>query len=157
MKRNRSGPSVDATFFVVPQGIVSVKLKLLPPDQRFSWQFVEQASSKKIVNTVNDWVEAYCSCEKSLPKLPVVFDELPPYTRQVLENLLKLPFNARVTYQELAKITGKPLAARAVGNACGRNPCPLVVPCHHVFAANGLGGFSLGLDMKKALLAFEAS
>jgi len=114
-----------------------------------------QGASKKIVHALNDWVDAYCSGEKTMPKLPVVLDTLPPYTRQVLENLHKLPFHARVTYQKLAEITGKPLAARAVGNACGRNPCPLIVPCHHVFATNGLGGFSLGLDMKKSLLAFE--
>ena len=51
---------------------------------------------------------------------------------------------------------GKPLAARAVGGACGANPIPVLVPCHRVLAANGrLGGFSGGLDWKRRLLAIE--
>jgi O-6-methylguanine DNA methyltransferase len=54
-------------------------------------------------------------------------------------------------------VIGKPKAVRAVGGACGANPIPVLVPCHRVLAANGkLGGFSGGLDWKRALLAREA-
>lgn len=157
MKKYRSGPPIDATFVIQPEGVCNVKLTLLKPDQKFSWEVVEKAASKKIANAVSHWVEAYCSGEQTMPHVPVVFDELPPYTKQVLTCLYELPFAARVTYQQLAKLTGKDGAARAVGNACGRNPCPLLVPCHHVFATHGLGGFSLGIEMKKVLLVFEAS
>ncbi len=60
------------------------------------------------------------------------------------------------SYSELAKQLKRPLAARAVGSACGANPVPLLIPCHRVLAANRrLGGFSGGLDWKRQLLKRE--
>jgi O-6-methylguanine DNA methyltransferase len=56
----------------------------------------------------------------------------------------------------LAKHLGRPRAARAVGSACGANPVPFLVPCHRVVASNGgLGGFGLGLSVKRVLLERE--
>ena len=66
-----------------------------------------------------------------------------------------IPYGQVQTYGQLARAVGSPGAARAIGRACGANPLPLVVPCHRVVAANGLGGFALGLDAKRALLALE--
>ena len=105
------------------------------------------------------WVGNYClGCsERTLP-LPLgdAIDTLPPYTSCVLTALAKVPFGSHITYQELALRTGNPRAARAVGNACRRNPIPLVIPCHRVLAAGSyLGGFSQGLEVKRRLLAFE--
>ena len=60
------------------------------------------------------------------------------------------------SYAEVAQEAGNPMAVRAVGGACGANPIPVFVPCHRVLAANHrLGGFSGGLDWKRALLARE--
>lgn len=60
------------------------------------------------------------------------------------------------TYGELAEAVGRSELARAVGQAVGANPIPVVIPCHRVVAADGrLGGFSGGLDVKVALLALE--
>lgn len=70
----------------------------------------------------------------------------------------KIPAGKVTTYKELAKAIGKPKAARAVGNALGKNPIPLIIPCHRIIASSGkLGGFLAygGLRMKKALLASE--
>ena len=62
----------------------------------------------------------------------------------------------RARYREVAEAVGKPLAARAVGNACGSNPVAIVVPCHRVVASDGgLGGFGWGLDRKRLLLDNE--
>jgi len=59
-------------------------------------------------------------------------------------------------YGEVARLIGRPKAVRAVGGACGANPIPVLIPCHRVLAANRkLGGFSGGLDWKRALLARE--
>lgn len=70
--------------------------------------------------------------------------------------LVRIPFGATVTYGEQAAMIGRPTAARAVGSANGRNPVPIVVPCHRVLAAgSALGGYSSGLDVKRALLALE--
>ncbi len=70
----------------------------------------------------------------------------------------KIPAGKVITYGELAEAIGRPKAARAVGNALGKNPIPLIIPCHRIIASSGkLGGFSTygGLRMKKALLASE--
>jgi methylated-DNA-[protein]-cysteine S-methyltransferase len=100
--------------------------------------------------------------EKYFAGQPVSFEDLPldlqgsPFHLQVWRELRKVPKGQTVSYQELARRLGKPQAARAVGQACGANPIPLIVPCHRVIAANGkLGGFSSGLERKRWLLEHE--
>jgi methylated-DNA-[protein]-cysteine S-methyltransferase len=78
--------------------------------------------------------------------------------RVVLETLRDLaPYGHVVTYGELARRSGCPGGARAVGQAMARNPLPLVVPCHRVVAAGGLGGYGGGLPLKRRLLALEGA
>jgi len=81
--------------------------------------------------------------------------EVSGFTLEVHRLLTRIPFGAVMTYGEAAEALGKPGAARAVGNACGRNRALIVVPCHRVVASNGLGGFGAGLPLKKRLLEFE--
>lgn len=80
---------------------------------------------------------------------------LPPFTGQVLRTLLKVPAGQLTTYGKLAAKAGSPGASRAVGGAVGRNPIPIIVPCHRVVASNGIGGFGLGLECKRTLLEIE--
>lgn len=70
----------------------------------------------------------------------------------------RVPYGKTATYGDLAKRIGNPQAARAIGMAMSRNPCPIVVPCHRIVGSNGLGGFSGsgGLDQKRDLLEMEA-
>jgi len=76
---------------------------------------------------------------------------------KVLKALQKIPYGETVSYGEIAKRIGKPKAMRAVGAANGRNPIPIVVPCHRVIGSGGdLTGFGGGLDTKEALLRLEA-
>ena len=78
--------------------------------------------------------------------------------RVVLETLRDIaPYGHVVTYGELARRSGCPGGARAVGRAMARNPLPLVVPCHRVVAAGGLGGYGGGLPLKRWLLALEGA
>lgn len=77
------------------------------------------------------------------------------FQKAVWKKLLEVPYGEVVTYKELARRVGSPRAARAVGNAMGKNPLPIVVPCHRVLGANGLGGYSCGMDIKKNLLRLE--
>jgi methylated-DNA-[protein]-cysteine S-methyltransferase len=78
--------------------------------------------------------------------------------RVVLETLRVIaPYGHVVTYGELARRSGCPGGARAVGQAMARNPLPLVVPCHRVVAAAGLGGYGGGLPLKRWLLALEGA
>jgi methylated-DNA-[protein]-cysteine S-methyltransferase len=88
----------------------------------------------------------------------VDLDRAPPFHRRVYEALRRVPPGKTVTYGELAALAGSPGASRAVGQAMAKNPCPLIVPCHRVLAANGAtGGFSSagGAAVKVAMLAIE--
>jgi methylated-DNA-[protein]-cysteine S-methyltransferase len=76
---------------------------------------------------------------------------------KVWKKLLKVPYGWVITYGELAREIGKPNAARAVGNAVGSNPIPIIVPCHRVVASNGIGGYSSGIEIKKILLKIEGA
>lgn len=75
---------------------------------------------------------------------------------EVWEELMKIPFGQTISYKELAKVLNRPGAQRAVGSANGKNPLPIIIPCHRVIASNGeLGGYSAGLKIKQELLALE--
>ncbi|MEL7185581.1 MAG: methylated-DNA--[protein]-cysteine S-methyltransferase [Pseudomonadota bacterium] len=75
----------------------------------------------------------------------------------VLEALQEIPYGETTSYGVIAKRIGRPKAVRAVGAANGRNPIPIIVPCHRVIGSSGdLTGFGGGLDTKEALLRLEA-
>lgn len=79
------------------------------------------------------------------------------FQRRVYEATRCIPFGETATYGDVAQWIGMPTAARAVGRALGCNPFPLVVPCHRVVGASGIGGFSAtgGADLKRRLLEIE--
>lgn len=80
-----------------------------------------------------------------------------PFQRRVWAALEAIPYGATATYGELASALGVPGAARAVGAAAGRNPLPVVVPCHRLVGLGGsLTGYAGGLAVKAALLELEA-
>lgn len=81
---------------------------------------------------------------------------LTPFRREVVELLMSIPTGTTVSYGELAVKVGRPNGPRAVGQAVGSNPVPLIAPCHRVLAANRkIGGYSGGLDRKRWLLDYE--
>ncbi len=112
---------------------------------------------KPLVQQVSRALEAYfADGAADLGRIPVDLQGT-PFQLRVWQALRHIAPGHPVSYQELAQRLGKPRAARAVGQACGANPIPLVVPCHRVIAANGsLGGFSSGLERKKWLLEHES-
>jgi len=78
------------------------------------------------------------------------------FQRKAWDAMRKIPFGETISYGDQARKVGKPKAYRAVGSANGKNPIPIIVPCHRVLASDGsLGGYSLGLSMKRRLLALE--
>ncbi len=77
------------------------------------------------------------------------------FQRRVWRALVGVPFGQTTTYGQIATLIGAPKAMRAVGQACGANPVPIIIPCHRVLARNGLGGFSGGTNFKRVLLANE--
>ena len=78
------------------------------------------------------------------------------FDMKVWEALQRIPLGEIRSYQEIAQEVGNPRACRAVGGANGRNPIPLLIPCHRVISKDGgLGGFSSGTEIKEWLLRFE--
>lgn len=78
------------------------------------------------------------------------------FQKQVWTETAKIEYGGTKAYQEIASAINKPKASRAVGNALGRNPVAIVVPCHRVIRSDGtLGGFGYGLPLKKKLLELE--
>jgi methylated-DNA-[protein]-cysteine S-methyltransferase len=79
-----------------------------------------------------------------------------PFQQKVWLELATIPFGTTISYGEQARRIGRPEAARAVGAANGRNPVPVVLPCHRVIGSSGaLTGFGGGLDTKRSLLRHE--
>lgn len=82
--------------------------------------------------------------------------EATDFQRRVWEAARRIPYGETGSYAFIALQIGKPKAARAVGQALGRNPLPIIIPCHRVLRSDGgLGGFSGGLAMKRRLLTLE--
>jgi methylated-DNA-[protein]-cysteine S-methyltransferase len=80
------------------------------------------------------------------------------FQRRVWEELQRIPYGTTISYAELARRIGSPKAMRAVGAANGKNPLPIVIPCHRVIGKDGsLTGFGGGLNVKRWLLALEAA
>jgi len=78
-----------------------------------------------------------------------------PFQVEVWKEMLRIPAGKTKSYAEVARNIGRPKAFRAVAQACGANPIPVVVPCHRVVASNGLGGYTGGIDRKIFLLNAE--
>ncbi len=100
----------------------------------------------------------YLEGRRAFFSVPIDFTGLRPFQRKVLELTHRIPFGETRTYSWIARTIGHPLAVRAVGTALGRNPVPIIVPCHRILRSDGgLGGYAFGLDLKTRLLDLERS
>lgn len=87
---------------------------------------------------------------------PFRFPRGTAFQQRVWRALLTIPYGETRSYGWLAETVGSPRAARAVGQAVGRNPLPVLIPCHRIIASDGsIGGFSCGVPVKKRLLELE--
>jgi methylated-DNA-[protein]-cysteine S-methyltransferase len=99
-------------------------------------------------------LEEYLAGERTEFDVPMELDGT-DFQRSVWKELRRIPYGKTISYGELARRVGRPNGPRAVGQANGRNPIPIIVPCHRVLASNGIGGYGGGLPLKRALLAVE--
>jgi len=100
----------------------------------------------------------YLAGKRTAFSIPVDLSAGTVFQRRVWKALLALPYGQLSSYRNLAAVVGGRQYARAVGNAVGANPLPVLVPCHRVVAHDGsMGGFSCGLPVKRKLLALEGS
>ena len=92
----------------------------------------------------------------NLKKFTIDFEiDAAPFQKKVLKFVSTIPYGKTFSYGEIALKLGNPRASRAVGTANARNNLPLIIPCHRVVAANGLGGYGGGLPLKIKLLRHE--
>jgi len=111
--------------------------------------------STRLLERTERQLAEYLAGQRETFDLPFTL-ELPRFTRDVLTAVARIPFGRTLSYGEVAGAVGNPRASRAVGQAVGANPLPLLIPCHRVLAArDGLGGFGGGLRWKRFLLRLE--
>ncbi|NWF96550.1 MAG: MGMT family protein [Candidatus Thorarchaeota archaeon] len=108
-----------------------------------------------VVNYILDIYEGIDVPE--LPRVRLDFSGLSGKTQAVLTSLMKVPRGMTVTYGQLASMAGLPRASRFVGNVMARNRYAPIVPCHRVVSASGIGGYGLGIELKRALLRKEGA
>lgn len=108
------------------------------------------------LSSVREQVDEYFGGRRRVFDLPLDLNGVTAFQEKVLEATGRIPFGATVTYKELARRIDRPRASRAVGGALGRNPVPLVVPCHRVIRSDGsVGGYTAGTGYKEKLLELE--
>ena len=120
---------------------------------------IKQATwSPKLFDDFVDRFKAYFSGHKVTFPDKLDLSGATAFQRDVWEITRLIPYGETRSYAWVAKQIKKPRAGRAVGQALGRNPLPIIIPCHRVLKDDGkLGGYSGGLEMKRYLLSLEAS
>jgi O-6-methylguanine DNA methyltransferase len=112
--------------------------------------------ARALAERAREELEEYLGGLRSYFTLPVDLSATAAFQRSVLEAAEQIPFGEVRSYRWIAERIGSPHAVRAVGTALGRNPVPILVPCHRVLRGDGsLGGYAFGLDLKNRLLALE--
>jgi methylated-DNA-[protein]-cysteine S-methyltransferase len=142
-----------------PTGTVPGKSVRVGHDSASASQQVSQALNGPPVDT-DDLVERFAAffagADPHLDEVPVDLEWATPFQHAVALTLRAVPRGEVVTYGELAALAGFPGAARAAGTFCAHNRLMLLVPCHRVVGATGLGGYgSAGLGVKRRLLELE--
>ncbi|HLR30340.1 MAG TPA: methylated-DNA--[protein]-cysteine S-methyltransferase [Paenalcaligenes sp.] len=118
----------------------------------------QSETERAYFNAAVHWLEQYFSNPYQTDPIPIDPEQLPgtALQKKVWSTLCTIPAGQTITYTELAQRCERPDAVRAVASACGKNPFSILIPCHRVVAkSGGLGGYSGGLQNKRALLHWE--
>jgi methylated-DNA-[protein]-cysteine S-methyltransferase len=148
---------------VGPRGLVAVNMGVA--EQAFLDEVRKQVGAEPVRSRARAGAAAkqlgdYVAGRRAAFDVPVDLSHVSDFQRRVLLAALQIPRGQVRTYAEVARQIGRPSAARAVGQALGRNPVPIVVPCHRVLAADGsLRGYSGGggVATKARLLKLEGA
>lgn len=123
--------------------------------QTISLQDAAEVHDLPVFRAARDWLDAYFRGESpqiTVPLSPAGTD----FQRKVWAKLLEIPYGETTTYGAIAKAISPNMSAQAVGQAVGRNPISIIIPCHRVIGTNGkLTGYAGGLDKKQWLLRHE--
>ena len=171
----RSLPSCPrvAMIFMTPWGWMGISetkrgidaIVLPKPSRAAVASILRSSDDKPIDSRTSERLQAariqvteYLSRTRQCFDLPLDLSQGTPFQRQVWRTLQRVPYGKLRSYQWIAaRVGGRPYA-RAVGNAVGANPVPIMIPCHRIVAHDGgLGGFSGGLSVKRKLLTLEGT
>lgn len=119
--------------------------------EEFEGQGFENALTHKLFSQIKE----YLAGKRQSFDIPIEITGT-DFERKVYRALLEIPYGVAASYKDIATNIGSPKSCRAVGNAVGKNPLPIIIPCHRVITSSGrIGGYYYGLDMKRKLLSIE--
>lgn len=123
---------------------------------RVSWGHSGCADQTKVLDAASQQLKEYDAGTRTAFDLPLCVKGS-QFQRYVCDAMRAIPFGDTLTYGDIARSLGVP--AQAIGQACGNNPIPIIIPCHRVMGAKGLTGFSGagGVETKVALLKHEGA
>jgi|SRR5262245_15015199 len=114
------------------------------------------AAARRLIEQAREEIHEYLHGRRAFFRVPVDLRAVPDFRRRVLEAARHIPFGEGRPYAWVASRIGHARAVRAVGTALGRNPVPLILPCHRVWRSDGgLGGYIFGTGVKNGLAALE--
>lgn len=146
-----SSPVGKLRLIASDKGLVAIDVR----NVKTSSDEVKNVAAQKILSATKKQLEQYFAGKRTAFAIPLDLEGT-DFQQLAWRALCRIPFGKTISYGDQAKNIKKPKAFRAVGSANGKNPIPIIVPCHRVVAGDGsLGGYSLGLKMKKQLLALE--
>lgn len=154
--RHTSAPTVLGEFTVIADDVAVTGVRYPGSDPDASWGEPVVAADHPLLAAAATQLREFLAGERT------AFDlRLRPsgtdFQLQVWAALLRIPYGQTLSYAEQAVVVGRPNAARAVGAANGRNPIPVIIPCHRVVGSAGsLTGYAGGVDLKARLLDLES-
>ena len=119
------------------------------------FSYSEHSDSSPLLEKAKEEIEEYFQGKRKTFDLPLDAKGT-EFQKRVWKELLDIRYGETLSYGEIGDRIGTK-AYRAIGNACGKNPIPILIPCHRVVGKDNIGGFSLGLDLKRKLLDMERS
>ena len=144
LARLLAGLAVHAT----PRGVAMIRPGRQPRE--------ETAAARRVVDRARAELGEYLAGQRAFFSTPVDLSAVPDFQRRVLSAAGRIPYGEARPYAWIAAQVRHPRAVRAVGTALGRNPVPLMLPCHRVLRSDGsAGGYIFGLGIKRRLLELE--
>ena len=128
---------------------LSSQNRSLPPD-------AAQNNTSPVITKCILWLDDYFAGKAPDPSLLPIHPSGTAFQQKVWQMLLQIPYGKTVTYGQLAKQFPEPMSAQAIGQAVGKNPLSIIIPCHRVMGTNNrLTGYAGGIENKIALLKHE--
>ena len=141
-------------------GLLGTTLPQRSPQEAYQLlgdRVIRATLSPHLLNDLTERLNAYFSGRMVTFPDQLVLSQATHFQREVWEITRLIPYGETRSYGWVAEQIRNPRSARAVGQALGKNPLPIIVPCHRVIVSDGqLGGFGGGVEMKKQLLSLEA-